>query len=208
MRQAIGVVVLGTTIFLAAREIRDSYASYDFASISLTREVAFTPSFHSLGNSPREVADNFLKGHQKAWQVQSYHNLKATQTAVPNGTKIHYAVYQDNIPIVGIGVDIVVASDLSIFTIQNNYRPIVHLNLGDTKTLPVKQVVKRIPNLVADADSLQNASALLYVDSINVIPELVYVVRMHEDENRSQWWKVMFRAKDGHVLGKTLSLNY
>jgi len=157
------------------------------------------------GRSAREVADKFIEAHRETWQIQAHHELRGDVTDSPMGSRVHYEVYQDGMPVIGLGIDIRLNRDLEVVDVENGYRPLEKADLNG-RQLPVEEIVKETSERykmqpdgeIADAESLK----ILFASEASTSPEVALVLPLRKG---LQSYQVVIRASDGQLLGRTKS---
>lgn len=169
------------------------------------RQAASLPQYG--GRTPREAADLFVEAHREEWKIQSHHELRSEVSRSPLGSSVHYDVYQDGIPVVGVGIDIRLDRELRVVDVENGYRP---LEKADTSVaqLPVEQIVKEAGDRYAyrAEGPVETTSRILFASEAMTSPELAVVVPLIKQTDKGvQSYQVVFRATDGQFLGRTKS---
>jgi len=159
------------------------------------------------GRTPRETADNYVEAHREEWKLQAHHELRGEVSRSPLGSSVHYDIYQDGLPVVGVGIDIRMNRELQVVEVENGYRP---LEKADTHVaqLPVEEIVKVAGDRYAyRADGpVQTESRILFASEAMTSPQLAVVVPLVKETDKGvQSYQVVFRATDGQFLGRTIS---
>ncbi len=210
MRKALTWIVIAVAFYLAMDEFSTSVEQVNLASRAYRSGPPIAASLsgplQSALPNPVQVANNYLKEHRDQFQIQSYHELRPVPIATASGTTVKYSVYQDKLPIIGLGIEIKIAKDFSVEGLENNYRPVQAADLSNTG-IPLKKILERVSQrYIAEETSVAHASSILYLDSVSAAPELVYVVSLKENLGKGRNLQVLFRASDGLILGKSLAV--
>jgi Zn-dependent metalloprotease len=220
MRKALSWTVVAVALYLAAQEIREGVEKVNQASRAYrlgvsTQENASRVTFANSSMlpmpatpdkpmEPLSVANEYLSAHKDQLRLQPYHKFKAATIEKPFYTDVRFSVYQDNLPVVGLNIDVNIAKDLSIISVENNYRPVQKADLKNSG-MSFDEILKNASKRFIAEDSVaSSASTILYVDSVNAFPELVYVLRLKEATGEKRNMQVLFRASDGLILGKSV----
>ena len=159
----------------------------------------------SLGKSPQEIADNYLNNHREEWHIQDYHQLRAELHASPVETTVIYRVYQDQLPVLGMKIEILVGKNLEVKSVQNSYRPVRKVDFSHEPFLSAEEVIERIPpQFVADGATASHAASVLYVPASTDEPELAYTMPLQEGAPTPHPIHLLLRAADGQLLGRSV----
>ncbi len=158
------------------------------------------------GRTPREVAQNFIDAHREEWKIQPHHELVPEISRFPLGSRVHYQVLQDGIPVVGMGIDVRMDSSLQVVEVQNEYRPLEKADVKGSQ-LPVGEILKEASQHYAyqpdtNAESAASSNQILFVSEAMTTPELAVVIPLVKG---TQSYQVVFRASDGQFLGRSKS---
>jgi hypothetical protein len=156
------------------------------------------------GNNPIEVATEYLEEHREEWNLQPYHDFRAVEFHTPLGTKVKFSVYQSDVPIVEMGIQMEIGRDLTVLNVQNKYQPIAKADI-DLRGLDAEQILgKNSGRYEADGES-KLPPPVLFVRPGSRQPELAYLLSVKDRGLDSRPVQILFRASDGQVLAKTLS---
>jgi len=159
----------------------------------------------SVMSSPREIAEEYLVQHRDSLRLQPHHELRPEVYETPIGSTVRYGVFQDGLPIVGIGIEIQLDRDLAITRVNNEYRPLKKADLSEPMLTQEDVLEKVSSRFVTDSDRVAQSSSLLYVEPGSDQPSLAYSVPVREMGKRSRSMQVLVRASDGQILRKSFS---
>lgn len=154
--------------------------------------------------SPIEVADAYLKEHRELWKVQAFHELRPVEFRTPLGTKVKYSVFQNNIPIVDMGIEIQIDRTMNVTDVLNNYRPLEKAS-ATRPALTMEEIVGRnADRYELEASNIQSPP-VYFARPGNSSPELAYLVSVKDKLQDSRPVQILFRASDGQVLSKSVA---
>lgn len=180
------------------------------ASVSLSaskpRRVTPLTGNELLGETPEEVAKAYIDLHRSEWGIKNYHRLHPTVFRTPMGTRINYAVYQDQIPIIGLGVRIHVDRNLRVKEVENEYRPLSRVDVPDDLPKPRDLAAKTFEDYydVDEGAGLSEAPVLVPVNGSDK-PVVAFVIPARERTRRRRPVQLLLRADDGQVLRRSVS---
>lgn len=177
-------------------------------SLDLPQPRRVTPILGNgnLGSTPEEVAERYVDLHREVWGLKEYHRLHPTVFRTPLGTRINYAVYQGQVPILGMEVRIQIDRFLKVAKVENEYRPLARIDIPEN--LPkVEELVDRHLDEVFELDrraGVSDAPVLVPVRGSDE-PVLAFVIPAKEKTNRRRPVQLLLRADDGQILRRSVS---
>lgn len=204
-------------LFIAVGEFQEYVASHQSSPLAQKEKAiqlalpSVPLNFRSLTSvvatakkSPLEVANAYLEAHKSLWKIQQHHQLRPVEFRTPLGSKVKYSVFQGNIPVLEMGIEIQLDRNLNVTQVQNSYRPIAEVNLK-TPALTAAEVVEKNGDRYQLEEESSILSPVLYSRLGDAAPELAYVVSVKEKGQESHSFQILFRASDGQVLSKSIA---
>ena len=175
------------------------------------RALAILPTVEVIeGETPQEVADNYLKKHRETFNIQPFHAPRSEVFRSPIGSKVRYTFTQSGLPIIGMEIQIRMDSNLVVEKVTNNYRPLKKVDLESLDSLS-QETMREIAESNQYEEDLGGAkreyNRVLVPVSGSDTPEVAFVAPVKErlPGNRTRPVQLLLRASDGQVLKKSFS---
>ncbi len=167
-------------------------------ALRIDRNLAQVEFPASDNRSPLEIARELISDKKTEWNLQPYHEMRAEEVSTPIGTRVTYSFFQDNLPLQGQSIQIIVSKRGKILSIENNYKP---LERAEIQGVDFSEVIARLKDKfeVTDADKIHDP-VLYPVPGLNK-PELAYPLTIKSAKGPEK--EVLVRASDGEILLKT-----
>lgn len=179
--------------------------------VSLPTDRANVESIPVVGRTALEVTRNYIDLHRDEWKIQSHHELVGEEFQSPLGSRVRYSIYQEGLPVFGLGIAFRLNPDLQILEVENEYRPLEKADLQGPQ-LGVTEIVQDASKryrFVADGNLANSTAKVLFAHPAESTPSLAIVIPMKESVTekgkRSRGFQMMFRARDGQLLQRTAS---
>jgi hypothetical protein len=156
------------------------------------------------GSTALEVAKNYLEAHRQEWNLQSYHDFRPVEFHTPLGSKVKFSVYQGEVPVVDMGIQIEIGRDLSVLAVQNGYQPIAKADFSERR-LNADQILQKNSDRYDAEGPVKLSQPVLFVRPGSREGELAYLVPVHDKAEAHRALQILFRASDGQVLTKAFS---
>lgn len=179
-----------------------------FAS-SLDNRATRSPVSKQIGGLENDdsllTANEYIELNRKALGIQKHHDLKPLIYSNPLGTNVKYTVFQDNIPVVGMGLLVRVGRDNSVLGIEHDYRPLEKADTAPSQKLSPDEIISQANNRYALADKdLNSIPIILYAAPNSTKPQLAYVMRVvDQNASKPRVLQIVFRVEDGQILARS-----
>ena len=183
------------------------------ASIPERRTTAVTPAVaiaeEDLGETEaRRVADEHIEAMRDQWGIKPYHDLHWENTySSPLGRVVKYKVYQGDLPLVGMDVEVRVNREAKVADTAVHYTPVEEADLSQP-SLTEQDILDSVSNRY-EAVSGSTATPVLFIPTSAVAsfgPELAIAMTVRRrDVAGSEPVQAIFRARDGQILDLTVA---
>lgn len=213
MRRLFVVSAIMLAIYISFEEFRDylnvnrkttSIAAGQLASPLMQLPVRAPSSTENIKKSPTDIANEYLSGHKALWKIQPFHALHPVEFRTPLGTKVKYSVFQGEVPIVDMEIEIQLDRNLNVSNVQSNYRPL-EMAAVKNPALSAEDIVNRNSDRYETEGEAKLTPPVLFARPGNATPELAYLVSVRDKSQASRSVQILFRASDGQVLSKSVS---
>lgn len=161
------------------------------------------PSMTKAKKTAMETADAYLNDHQAEWKIQPFHQLRPEEFKTPLGTKIKYSVFQGQVPVIDMGVEIQLDRNQNVIDVQNQYRPLEKADMDNL--LSLEEIVDRNSERYELHGEERLSPPVLFVRSGSNVPEAAYLISVKDKTRDARSVQILFRASDGHIISKSVS---
>jgi hypothetical protein len=155
-------------------------------------------------NAPRlraaEIAQAYLEAHRETWGIQAHHQMKPEVAQSPLGSVVQFSVYQDEIPILGMGIEMRLGWNGEILEVKSQYRPVSAVDVNQPVVSPEAFLAGASGRFEAAAGS-GPASSVIYLPPGDGEPIMAIAMMVHRTGHPEQSVQAVFRASDGQLLG-------
>ena len=157
------------------------------------------------GITATEKAQHYLDAHRTDLGIKPYHELRAVEFQSPLGTQVKFSVFQDNIPVIGLGIELQVSPSGLVSISDNQYPDVSQAETPKEKILTFESVLKlheQDYQIMEGAIPTQELSTFWFMRPGTNTPELAYVLSLRERNEEKKQVQVVFRATDGQILSR------
>jgi len=159
------------------------------------------PAAQIRSTRPLEIAKLFLEEHRKEWKLQPHHQFIPQESVNPTGARVRFGVYQEGLPVLGMGIELMVKSNGEVQELSNDYLPL-NKWVGDEKEFVSLDTISAALRDKYELDpSVAAGRALVPVPASDNVEPVFVLSGKRVGSKISQ--TILVRATDGQILGKS-----
>lgn len=164
------------------------------------------PFEHQADSAALALANQFIIDHPALFPIQSYHQLALQSVRSPLGTRVSYQVYQDDIPLIGMQIDLMVSRSGRIRILSNEYHPVEKVQIDSREWLGIEEILNgqgSVFRLNPDFPAKHTERVKIWVSPYSPRPELVYVVSVLDEKQKQKMpGQALFSVTTGQLVAR------
>jgi hypothetical protein len=165
-------------------------------SLSDSSMFASAPVSADFEERARAAAERYLNERREEWKVRSYHEMHAQVFVTPLGATVKFTPFQDNLPVVGMDLELSVDRQLKVSLANSSYRPVPRVETRPE--ISVEEAMEKISDQFTAEGEGHGATPVIFLPAGMENAELAYVVQARDKNKRSA--NVTLRANDARVI--------
>ena len=155
------------------------------------------------------AGERFIKGNESLFPIRSYHQLKGRVIENPMGMRVKYEVSQNEIPVVGMEIELQINSLGKVAVLSNSYHPIEKVELNRDSWLSLAEVIEgqeQTYKFSGTEGSSGADSIVIYVEPGKFRGEIGYNVSVLDaNKKNSVMAHAVFSVMSGQVLARHIA---
>jgi hypothetical protein len=172
-------------------------------AIDVAQEIGAQP----VDSDVKQIADEHVEAHREEWGIQAHHDLRMSYTyAGPLGSVVKYKVYQGDLALTGMDVEVRVGNDRTVKGVQVHYFPAKEVDLS-APALSEQEIVDSVADRFEQVPGQSASTQMLFMPSApgsQAVLAVAMTVRRKGAET-SEPVQAIFRASDGQILDLTVA---
>jgi hypothetical protein len=144
-----------------------------------------------------EVAQKYLRARSTEIGLRVHHTLKPTVHLSPIGPLVVYQIYQDELPLIGMRIEIRLNRDLELVDAKWDYKPIPHVEIHD-EVIGIDELSEFLPQGVKILEG-PPPHPIVYAPPFHNFAEYAFAVPVIDRHGIPS--TLIVRASDGMILG-------
>ncbi len=163
---------------------------------------------NSLENRERalSLAHQFIVRNSEQFPIRKHHQLVAETFINPLGTRVRYQIFQNEIVVVGLNIDLQVGGSGKIKIISNNYNPIEKVEIDRRKWLTIEKILQTQKGSFIPTDlgfPSVSEPVIIWTAPYSSKGQLGYVVSVFDSKAKHKVsGQVVFSVNSGQLLAR------
>lgn len=161
-------------------------------------EGVVAPSYQNNESDILKVADGFIQRQIEDQKIRKEHQVRGQVFRTPFGSAVKYTVFQGDIPVVGMHIEVRLDLKLSITKVVWNYYPIDSVEIERSGRETYDRLTAQLPAGYLLRKDEPGFSEIIYVVQPHAIGEHSVVVSVLNEHKQPM--RIILRARDARLL--------
>jgi len=153
----------------------------------------------------RLAADEYVEAHREEWGIQAHHDLRYDYTyANPLGTLVKYKVFQGDLALQGMDVEVRVGRDHGVKDVAVHYVPAKEVDLN-APSLSAEEIVDSVEDRFEQVPGQTASTSMIFTPSAAGSQPVLAIAMTMRRKGGTEPVQAIFRASDGQILDLTVA---